>query len=210
MSVSARGGPERTTRGFAGAMRRTDRAVCRGTSLQGCDRTAGDSRPGHPRERSAPGTPGAARRNLHRSGRNGCGLRHPSRTMREQPKSPHGQPNSSRTANGRHHPHAPSAPGRRPAAPEPAAHPPAPLPRHRRCPDVGADAEGPCGFRPAGPFAMSVRGTKCSPGFRISHLQRPPGVSSGSSYSSARRSPRSDSQSCAQCRSSAISSEPSP
>ncbi|TQE24121.1 hypothetical protein Sipo8835_33415 [Streptomyces ipomoeae] len=45
VSVPARSGPERTTRGSAGAMRRADRAVRRGTSLQGCDRTAGDSSP---------------------------------------------------------------------------------------------------------------------------------------------------------------------
>lgn len=127
--------------------------------------------PGHPRERPAPGTPGADRRNLFRCGRNGCGVRRPSRTMREQPKSPAGQPNCSSTANGRHHVRAPSAPGRRPAAPKTSGAPPGAAPRHRRCPDVGADAERPRGSAPS----SRIRPSGGSPPPRgLSHAHRTP------------------------------------
>ncbi len=54
---------------LAGAMRRTERAVRRGTSLQGRDRTAGDSSPvtqENGRSRGRPGPPGAARRKLQK------------------------------------------------------------------------------------------------------------------------------------------------
>ncbi|CAM5502470.1 hypothetical protein SAFG77S_05728 [Streptomyces afghaniensis] len=105
-------------------MRRTDRAVRRGTSLQGSDRTAGDSSPvtqenGRLRGRPEP-TGGPCKNAQDRIER----LRAPrsSSTMRRQPKSP------------RRHPHCPLARGT-----DQRRNPPAPLPKHRRCPDVGAD-----------------------------------------------------------------------
>lgn len=185
MSVSARGGPEKTTRGFAGAMRRTDRAVCRGTSLQSCDRTAGDSSP-VTQERSAPGTLGADRRNLFRGGRNGCVGRGPSSTMQEQTalpdiraavteaRTPSLNPQVPQqnlafhclTAIGPRQARAPCAPGRRPTAHRWYANqrrnPPAPLPRHRRCPDAGADGEGPRGSVPRGPSLFATPLTSAS------------------------------------------------
>ena len=61
--ASEAAGSGRTTRGTAGAMRRTARGVRRGTSLRSRDRTAGDSSP-VTQETAGSGTPGAVRRQL--------------------------------------------------------------------------------------------------------------------------------------------------
>lgn len=83
-------------------MRRTDRAVRRGTSSQVSDRTAGDSSP-VTQERPAPGTPGAGRRKSAQTS-TGKVREHvqaraerlrcpgPSSTMPTKPKSPRRQP----------------------------------------------------------------------------------------------------------------------
>jgi hypothetical protein len=142
-------------------MRRTDRAVRRGTSLQGSDRTAGDSSPvtqEKGRRRGRPGPVGGTTHVRIKSGPNGCGGRvRPARRAqsRGRPKSPCTQLHRPvRPA-----PEGPLAEARttkagRPTQPPRRRDPPAPLPRHRCCPDAGADEKKGPAAAPRGALRM--------------------------------------------------------
>jgi hypothetical protein len=82
-------------------------------------------------------------RNRPQSGPNGCAGRDRSSTMQKAGASP---PLRSLRA--------PRAPENKPLPH--AAQPPGAAPRHRRCPDVGADRQGPAATHPAGPLPCSL------------------------------------------------------
>lgn len=141
VSVPARGGPEETTRGFAGACGVPLRYVV-GPRTSARDRTAGDSSPVTQKGRSVPGTPGAGRNRP---------ISRPSRPPDPPLPSPCG-----------------ATPRRRPA-------------RHRRCPDTGADPEGPAPrpeSRARGPFHARTTPARRPPRVRPAsaghHAPRPP------------------------------------